>query len=376
MKYLAVFLFLLAFASVLAADDSAVSGGEWATEEFLGYAVPRPQPYDSIFVAFDQPSKLRDTTVTVRLVVTDRGRTKKAEIVDAQDDTFDPIKKPLEKLRFDMSDGERIGKKLTLPLRVSILRSLDGPHFVRVRFPFGPDGYSDTTLVKSFFALNGIQPPDIETFPGIFYHPQTSDSNFAYPVIVAAVRVSADGTLEDIAFPVPGCDKNTHPVQAALMSSRYKPGIHDGKTRIATLYIVFRFFDNLPYPINPLSPRDSTSAPLPNSVNYFMRRQFSPSDLSCPPVIRFPGDGLLPFSDIRGRGSANMIATLDSAGYVSRVSLRSVSEAFRGEVQKLMRRTNWYPAMDKQGRFVEYTGQIMATVRLPIYIVISPEWQD
>jgi hypothetical protein len=356
------------------AEDTGTAG-DWSREEFLGFAVPRPEPYDSIFITLDSSVARRDTSLAVTLYLSDNGKVKRIDFIETDRDRFKDLEKRLRKIRFAYSRGREMNGEVALPLNLHLLWSLKGSHFARIDFPFDQDGSTDSSLVKKFFSANEIELPDVAMLPEIFYRPLISDSNQAYPVVFAAVRVSPAGELEDVGFPIPEFAKNTHQVQTSLMHARFKPAIIDGKPRSATLFLTFRFFDVLSYPYSPTAIPDSNAAESPLAARYFLQRGFSLFHLECPAVLRFPSDGLIPFEGVQGRkGGADIILTIDSLGRVQLVSLRSVSSGFRAGVQQLLRRTKWYPAMDRSGRFVPFTGRVRARLTAPIYVVISPEW--
>jgi hypothetical protein len=361
-------------ASVLPAqaDQTPVPG----FSPYLGMAVPYPADTltRTIATGGNNP-ELPYRSVVVTLLIDSAGNVLDLKYPPDSADFARPVETILKSARYQFTGGNQLPSPVMLPVGVSYRALTKDTLEVVFRFPLGADQVPDTTLLYRLFSLNGVTPPEVIALPPLFYRVDSTRDTLEYLVITAQVTLDERGELTDLAFPVPGHDRMTHTVHAALIRARFKPATLGGQLIPCQFLLTFRLFDNLRYPYSPFDPPDS-GASLPMTTRYFMTRYFSDADFSIIPLPRnYPSRYLLtPRYGTNRIGNAKISITISTAGIVVSQSLRTVTPEVTAEARTLVRLIQWYPALNRAGQAVEYTGMVSLTFDGSAEVVYIPEW--
>lgn len=381
MKSIAFFA-LMVFLLICVAESTAAEQTAETFDRFAGLQAHIGRQPDITIERIDLDG-FRKKEFRVDLTVDDRGRVIEFSYPNDTIPDLKCYKKAYDKLEFSQLPGMiAMPIPVIIPVRVKTVWDTSKKGRLLFDFPIrhshGDAVLSDTTLLKEYFSLNGIEPPGIRRLPVLSYFFPGQEKDGRYLTVAAYVSIDETGEVTDISFPIENMSRGKHQVFMALLRGDFRPLKIGNGTEKCSFWAVFRLFDNIEYPFQPVvgGEFDSTAT---HAEKWFVKTYFNADDLPlCPlprefPDLRMPVSGLTARLTIR---TGVIEVSIDTLGIVSSARARNNSGAAQQPLKNIARRLTFYPAVDSTGRPVPFTGKIRIFVDENKNVVYIPEWLE
>ena len=385
-----IFLLIISTVSVPSAQTLPQNSDQFAEIDslcagfsaYLGLALPYlPEP-DTIFLDAKESKGLTNKTVELLCRLDKGGKVIAVQYGADSAAVTEPVDKYLRKLRFSFRNGRALPFPQLVPVRLRFVPGRERGKAVIINCPVtaiakNSDAMvSNSELLDRFFNLNNITPPAVFDIPPLAFKTDIHRKDGRYYTITALLKLDEAGELEDVSFPIPGMADMNHPVMMAMIRSKFTPTKIGEKPIASECLLTFRIFDNLEYPYHPDLAEASDSS-LIATRRWFMRRYFNPLDISAPPLPREFPYGHMPVSglSLKANGYARVEIIINDSGLVKGVSVKSVTEGLKGYVRDIVKRLNFYPAVDTSGRPVTFIGFVRMEIGRNREVVYNPEWR-
>ncbi|MEE9443056.1 MAG: hypothetical protein V3V99_10370 [candidate division Zixibacteria bacterium] len=353
-------------------------------QNYLGISLPYPKENPQIQLDFKKyRRRLSSSKIHVILSTDEKGKVKEIDFPPDSAVWIEPVKKKLKKIRFQYTEGRRLGGRISVPVEVIYGKEFFVNGSIDLRLPIAPQenktdsGYKiDRDLMYEFLKLNNVVLPEVKYVPPMKFRVNPSSKSGKYETVVARVQIDETGELIDVSFPISGMDKSTHSVLTALINSEFSPASINDTAIASDFLLIFRFFDNIVYPYSPTESADS-SGNLTHAQEWFMTMRLNPDDIYIYPIPRnFP-------LGYRGSSSLTKNAFGSAAGQVyidqdgkTRFTASRVSDKLKANISKIMSRFTWYPAVNAEGKFEWYRGKIKIKIDFEKKVVCNAEWLE
>lgn len=373
-----LFLLIFALAAGIASAENPTPASAPVAADFplyLGLAVPIPDIIPEMSLPPSPPRHIPNGEYALTFEVDQKGRVKKNRFPSDSAWCYGPVEAVRKQIHFRFLGGACIDFPVKVPAKLCYANEGTGRRTVRLRLPISADSISDSSLLDRFFADNRITLPAVTMLPPIYYQLPPDGKPADCQTITALVAIDETGALEDLSFPFPEGAGMTHPLQSALINGAYRPAAIKGKPFACRFLITFRVFDNLRYPIAPLTIPD-TARVVPMTAKYFMTTYLNPRDIAIFPLPRSFADGVIRAGAApRGYiGKLHGEITISPEGTVGRTTVRGTRPELEDMARQVFRLTDWYPARNNRGEAIWFTGYITIEFDGTPNVVYIPEW--
>jgi hypothetical protein len=351
------------------------------TDDFKPYlqlAIPIPKENYDFLSGRSGQRRFQHSLYTILLHVDKKGRVEHIEYPEELTADGQDWNEPLGDVKFNFLNGTMLDFPIIVPVKMSITGSVSGD-FVRFRFPISQSLRTIPHLMDQFFELNGVQFPRVIDFWPVAYMVDTKRLENVFPTVTALVEIDSTGDLKDLHYPIKGQDQSTHQIHVALINAQYEPARIQDKPIPSEFILVFRIYDKIEYPFSPTRPKD-TIAPFAGAEDFFMSQFYSFDDILTVPVPRNHRDGKVASKEYGEKFNSRRRYSIiiDTAGNVDMVHLMSDSPRRSEKVvaagEKILSQISWYPAVNKEGNYTRFAGQVILIFDGTHQVVYIPEW--
>lgn len=230
-------------------------------------------------------------------------------------------------------------------------------------------------LVERSFALNGIEMPQVESFPAYFCLFKIGEREPRYPFAVYKVSLDSSGHLLDFSeycSSRPECAEN---FGRALLYAYFTPGRINGRNRPCEFYLTVRFFDQLQYPTRKWY-NDSTRKDNSIYENFRLESSLSIDSVINPPLPVSTSSGVVTYNSpfllvdtLRAFVKIDTLGKILAALYGAPEFTEVVSSG-----KKILANLEFIPARDLLDRKVEFRGELFMRFDGSNFSRIRFEW--
>lgn len=317
----------------------------------------------------------------VDLTVDDKGRVKGYAYPNDSIPDLNCFRKAFDKIEFETIEGQiQVDNPATIPVKAKLVWKDGKEGRIDLDFPVWRDSldelHSDTLLLNEYFRLNKIDPPGLREIPPLSYLLPVKKKDGRYLTITALVSLDDSGKVENIEFPFDTTGQGTHQVFMALLYADYMPVRVDGKAYDSRFYVTFRLFDNIEYPFQPVVDGmfDSTAT---DAQKCFVTTYWNPQDIAVYPIPRDFPHLSMPLSGLSVRATPGfgwVEVGIDTTGAVVAAWQQNTSSSQAKYIQGIARRLTFYPAYDKSGKSISFSGKVLIQIDKDKNVVYFPEW--
>jgi hypothetical protein len=306
-------------------------------------------------------------------VVDTKGRVTEASTGNRLDSLYEEHFQPFfRSIRFE--PGKLEGKKITqtIPAQVFIRHDRKRPE---MWFPVDSAGEVSNAFMYAYtLSLNGIQLPEIKSFPSYFCDLGNDTSLVRYPFLLARLELDKTGTptlIEEVLSTYPAFSRQT---LSAINYGEYSP-IQSGRNpSAATQFLLVSFFPQMNYPTEPIDSSGGDSISMPDRLR--VRLLPDTVHLLSPPVPRNFAEGSFAVTGAATKLGRAIYSTvgIDSSGFVTPHRVYNVPNSIRRIVTYVLKQLRFYPALTFQGEAVSFRGIVRLDFRGDPFVRITCFW--
>ena len=344
---------------------------------YLGLAIPVPAKIPELKIHDMLAYPVPVGQYKAELLVDKKGKVEKVSYPEDSEFVYKPLLEKYKDIRFNFLDGSKIANKIIVPIKLKIEKKNGLQKSLKLIFPVSSDMVSDTVLLNSFWEINDVEPPSLQTIMPIFYRVTVQDPPDKYQTITALISLDENGKILDIRYPLESQKDNNHYVHVALMRARFNPGRLGNNTIPCEFLTTFRIFNNLNYPLDIMAEPDTTR-PVPITRKYFYLIYYNERDIYMPALPHENPYGYLPGGNKNNQdlGVLNIGVTINEKGRLIRCAGPHVLTQSGKMASHLLRVMSWYPAVNHCGESVRFTGKMTLNFNKGSRIVYSPDWLE
>ena len=258
-----------------------------------------------------------------------------------------------------------------LPVHVHLYPSDATPELIA---PLDTGGVvASTDLLGRSLALNGISLPTVIEFPSYFAvdEPQLGDE--IYPIVLLRLTLDSTGRPLRSEEVLTTSASFGRLVQAASRWGRYAPARVEGKTRLASVFLLVSLFPDLSYPSQPWR---STEAATYGALDR-MRVRILPDTTGfvCGPLPRWsPSDRYSLGGEIVRPGVVAAWIRFDTLGTPQLMRTSKTGSAVRDAVRRLIASLRFHPAVAIDGTPRRFSGLMYLEFQSSTIVRIRCAW--
>lgn len=217
-----------------------------------------------------------------------------------------------------------------------------------------PDSWEEYGLLLKSAAASGLSLPKFKTFPAMNHDVEAKDSLLVYPFGFYKVRIDESGKVLAIDSLYSTLGTFDGQVQAAIMYSDILPLSFKKKKSGAEFYLLVSAFARHSYPTKEWSDRDTV---LYDRLR--IRQIYQLGEILSPAIPDFSRATFLPGSIFKlFTEDVYLRIKVDTLGGVKIVRSNSLNSSLRKRFMDFFRDNQFYPAIDLEGKPVEFEGSI------------------
>ena len=259
-----------------------------------------------------------------------------------------------------------------LPINIVFMRKIKTPDFT---FPHYEKQLVDNSqLISDSYKLNGVNPPEIISFPSYFCDVKTTDSSVEYPYLISKVSLDKEGrptAVSNIKSTIPTFSGQ---IESAILYGEYAPLTVNGKKHNSEILLMVSFFPLINYPTSDFITQGNDS--LPKLEKYRVRIIPQLNSLLCEPLPKRIRDHLMTKNvlDYYLLEPIEAFIRIDTLGKVRIIRVESDKKQIISTFRNIVKKLRFYPAVNKNYNKEEYYGYIRIEPFDKMKIRISYLW--
>ena len=335
-------------------------------------SLPYPESLPFFKTTLNRPYTTHERYIAFILKIDKKGKIKDINAENSEDFRFLRYVEPyLKELQFTPAKIKDKKSDALINISIHIHPKIAAPDF---NFPIDSTGtIIDNDLYLKSLKSNNYLLPSIESFPSVFAH-FNKDASHLYPFILFRIKTDETGRVEAIEREVSTIPSLDEQIASAILYAKFKPALIKKAPRSSQFLMMVSLFPTNSFPTREWKMENYQSMKLIDK--YFIRiLPLEVNILSKPIPRRIPADTLgLNLLSQNFAGKISAYITIDSTGTVGRVRLSLSNKKIRDELTELIRNLSFYPGIDRQGKAIDYSGNIDFEIINATNIRINYNW--
>jgi len=337
------------------------------------FTLPYPHDLPVFFSDVRKPYFTGDKIIPLKLKIDKKGKVKEIKTERPADSSFMKYTYAyLNQLSFE--PALRNNKKSNA--FINILLQLN-PRITAPEFYFPVD--SNKTIIDTDLYINSLRSnkyilPSIISYPSIFSDVKKADSIIIYPFVMLKVKLDKNGRLEAIVDDLSTATSIKEQVESALLYAELKPAVINNKPVSTEFLLLLSIFPFISYPTPVWKLENYNDMRFVDK--YFIRILPLEVDFISKPIPkRIPAD-IFPINLINTNefGKPTAVITIDTTGIVKNIRFSDQNKIISKDLRKLLKDLVFYPAIDREGKAVNYNGSVSFEIINNSNIRISYNW--